>query len=805
MAEREKSPSDRSPRPVAYEPEPGERFAQRYRIEALLGRGAAGAVWAALDEEVGDRVALKLLHAGPDDAIERFRREVRLARRVTHRNAARIFDLGAQGGVLYLTMELVDGESLDDLLSREGPLSIARTAQIGNQIALGLAAAHEVSVIHRDIKPANVLLESTGRVVLTDFGVARATADEARVTMGAAMIGTPSYMAPEQVRGETVGPRTDLYALGAMLYEMLTGRVPFVADSVVATAMARLESDPVDPRQYVAMPEDVASLVLRLMERSPDRRPESAAAVAEALAVVASRAQSGDSTATLLATSSIGSFAGTAPIRRVNPGSAGTRGSGSTFVSIAPEERTLAVLPFRLRGPDEHAHLAEVLGEDLVDILTTTRSLRVSSSSATAKYEGQSVDPREAGRELGVDAIVDGTLRVLSDRLRVSARLVDVGTGEQLWVDRFEGALDDALLQETAHQRIAEGLRRELELLSARHRVPEEAIELLLEARQRAESMRLGDDSFELAIGLLDRAIEMEADFALAMAAHADYAVRRWFTPSGGADETVSRQAHESVERALREAPELPLTHLAAARLAVSDGRFDDAASELGLALSMAPTFAPAHDYLGMLQCEAGRGDEGERHILLARHIDPTIPARPEIARRRALAGDLEGYAKIVAELKATPAVSRFMIESLELRVAGWFGDLETVRRSRPSAFIPPEHEYYRFLEAQRAGLLGEGSSAKLLEHLESVLLTGAGPRLDAFTHQLAIESLVPLGDLDNALVQLRVAVGLPAFVDTDWMERCPALDELRAHPDFAELVATVRRRTDAIWRVRAS
>ena len=155
---------------------------------------------------------------------------MRLARRVTHRNAARIFDLGTANGVLYLTMELVEGDSLHALITREAPLSVPRAAEIGSQIANGLAAAHDVGVVHRDIKPANVLIDNAGRVVLTDFGLA---ARGSRGHQGHDRRGDdryPPYMAPEQVRGETVGPQTDLYALGAVLYEMLTGKCPFVRD-----------------------------------------------------------------------------------------------------------------------------------------------------------------------------------------------------------------------------------------------------------------------------------------------------------------------------------------------------------------------------------------------------------------------------------------------------------------------------------------------------------------------------------------------------------------------------------------------
>ena len=626
--------------------------------------------------------------------------------------------------------------------------------------------------MHRDIKPANVLLDQAGRVVLTDFGLARAVAADSKVTIGAQMIGTPSYMAPEQVRGEAVGPQTDLYALGAVLYEMLTGRCPFVRDGVVATAMARLEADPEDPRSHTPLPDDVAALVMRCLQRSPDQRPESAASVAAALAEIARRPETPDTAATLFEVRPASSSRVSDP----RSGSRSSLGGGSSFVTIPPEERTLAVLPFNHRGAAEHAHLAEVIAEDLVDVLTMTRGLRVTSSGATAKYRGQSVDPRTIGSELRVDAVVDGGVRVVGDRLRISARLIDVATGEQLWVDRFDGALADALdLEEITAQRIAEHLRRELALLGARHSVPQEALELYLEADRRSAATTILEENLKAGLDLLDRALEIAPDFGLALAAHADRSVRRWFLPTGQNDDTVARQAHESVARACARAPELPLTHYAAGRLAVSDGRFGDAARELTLALALAPTYADVHSYLGSLQCEAGRGDEGERHIELAGKLDPSLAVGPLLARRFALNGDLDTYREMIRRIRAKPSESRFIIESLEMRVAGWYGDLETVRRCRPSSFVPPRHPIFRYYEAQRGALLGEVTEQELLATFEPVLAGGAGPRLDAFMRQLAIEALAPMG-AESAIEQLRLVTSAAAFVDADWLEHCPAL-----------------------------
>ncbi|HVS63855.1 MAG TPA: protein kinase [Thermoanaerobaculia bacterium] len=783
------------------QPAPGELFAGRYRVERLIGRGAMGAVWAVMDQEVGDRVALKLLtdpgqHGDLEEATERFRREVRLARRVTHRNAARIFDLGTHRGLLYLTMELVDGESLEQILQCEAPLAPERAAEIGRQIALGLDAAHQVDVVHRDLKPGNVLIESGGRVVLTDFGLARATAGDPKLTRGQLFAGTPSYMAPEQVRGEVVGPATDLYALGVVLFEMLTGRCPFVRDTAVATAMARLEEAPPDPAGLAQISAPLSKLVLGCLERAPESRPAEARAVATALApfaraatgVPASAPTSADSAKTLLGPA---------------PGGAATTASRSH--GKAAHERTLAVLPFRTRGAEDPSGFAEAITEELVDTLALTKSLRVTAARATARYRGATIDPREAGAELGVHALVDGTVQVMGDRVRVTVRLLDAASGGQLWVGRFDGSLADGFeLQTALAQRITEGLRVELELLSGSENVAEEAVRLYVQAKRHTEVPDFLGENLDAALDLLDRCLELEPGFELAIAAHADASVRRWVSPLGQSHGVIADRAHESVERALDKAPHLPLTRYAAGRLAVSDGAFDVAARELTTAVSMAPTFAAVHEYLGALQCEAGRGDEGERHLEQAWRIDPNQAGGSyAVARRHALNRDLDRFDRLIAELKTRPQVSRFMLESLEMRVGGWFGDKERVRRNDPAVFIPADHPVARFMDVMRASLLGEQDIEEMADCLASVLARHPGPRLEAFARQLAIEVFVPQGADQHALEQLDLAAGSPVFVDAEWLELCPALDPLRERHDLTRFVASVRRRADAIWRAR--
>jgi serine/threonine-protein kinase len=226
----------RTPGTHSFEP---QVLAGRYELLGLVGTGGMGSVYRARDRELDEIVALKMLRRELVDApgmLARFRQEVKLARKVTHRNVARTFDIGEHAGDKFLTMELVEGESLANLLHREKKLELARVIELVEAICSALSAAHAAEVVHRDLKPDNVLLAKDGRVVVTDFGIARAVTSDAQPTIGAP-IGTPAYMAPEQLEGShPIDARADLYALGAMTYELLTGQQPWTGDSAYAVA-----------------------------------------------------------------------------------------------------------------------------------------------------------------------------------------------------------------------------------------------------------------------------------------------------------------------------------------------------------------------------------------------------------------------------------------------------------------------------------------------------------------------------------------------------------------------------------------
>jgi tRNA A-37 threonylcarbamoyl transferase component Bud32 len=272
----------------------GSQVAGRYRIDRFVARGGMGEVYEAHDLVLNDRVALKTIRAGAgsERAVERFRREVQLARRVTHPSVCRIFDVGVHEGVSFLSMEFLPGQTLTERLDRLGRLGGDEAKALARQIAFGLQAAHELGIVHRDLKCQNVMLVPAPRgerVVITDFGLARlavAAEEEASpdASTGAGLVGSPAYMAPEQVAGGAITPATDVYALGVVLYEMVTGKLPFVADTPLATATLRLKASAPSPALLVPdLEPGLVDVIVRCLAREPALRFGDAAAVAAAL------------------------------------------------------------------------------------------------------------------------------------------------------------------------------------------------------------------------------------------------------------------------------------------------------------------------------------------------------------------------------------------------------------------------------------------------------------------------------------------------------------------------------------------
>lgn len=745
---------------------PGALFADRYRIEGLLGRGGMGAVYRARDVLLGDDVALKVLlpdeSANPELAM-RFRQEVKLSRRVSHPNVVRVHDIGELGGLLCMTMEIVEGQTLRDRMRREGRIEPARAVEIARTIAQALAAAHAAEIIHRDLKPSNVLLDPQGRVVLTDFGIARCFEDDLHLTSGA--IGTMHYMAPEQATNGRVDARTDIYSLGVVLYEMLVGERPAGSASEIA---ARIEKDR-------AIPPPLSMLVLRCLSLHPDSRPSSALSLANALASAMADPDEDETVA---------------PSR--------TRGPKS-FIPVAPAEQKLAVLPFRYRGPRDQEYLAEVLTDELVDAVSRTKGLRVLGSGATARFR-DARDPIAIGRELGVHAVIDGAVQALGERVRVSVRLIEAASGVQHWAQQHDGPLADLFsFQESIARRVAEGLRCELHTMAHAGTAPTAAIDRYLEARKE---MRIADGAgTHRAVELLEGALALAPGFGPAIAAHAVAAVRDWFNDYAqeNADE-LGTKASSAVARALEIAPDIAETQIALATYELQRGDYRAAMTGLFRALEIAPTCAPAHEQLGLLLLEAGQFDKGFFHLELCVELDPLrAVALVALAKTYLLMGRREAGEATVAKIVALERPDRFPPSVMAtLRDAAWRRDPQATRAILATYPSLTMHPLGVFMTAYARTLLGDMQVADVIRASEARLKGPKSLRFLSMAHQLVAEMAAAQGRLDIALSQLTAAANI-ALVDVAWLDRCPLLDPLREEPAFLDAARIMRERAAVI------
>ncbi|MBS1121133.1 MAG: hypothetical protein H6Q90_3361 [Deltaproteobacteria bacterium] len=761
------------------ESSPPELVAARYQIVRWLGSGGMGRVYEALDIELHERVALKVLRGGlTDEAIERFRREVRLTRRIQHGNVARMFDIGDHEGDKFLTMELVAGEPLTKELGRSMPWS--RLRGIAIQVCAGLGAAHAKGVIHRDLKPDNVLLErATDRAVITDFGIARSV-DDASVTQIGSIVGTPRYMAPEQLAGRDVDARADLFSLGVMLFELATGTRPWSGDNAIAVAVAQA-TQPIRPIVTTALPSGFTSLLARCLELDPANRPASADEVGAALAALS---------ATALPHEALPHEA-PPPLGRAIGTPRPTPMPTPTPVPLASHAATsLAVLPLSCGPGDEY--LADGIVEDLIDTLSSTRALRVRPAGVVRSRS--EADPRELGRQLGVDHVIFGSLRRTDGGLRVAARLIGVADGFQIWAHRADCSEAEILsLSDTLTRGIAEALSTRA-IAPARPTDPR-AVDLYL--RARAELRLFWGSHLQAAADLLDQAIELSPSSAPIAGARAFAATQAWVM---AAEPALLPRARAAIERGI--AADHPEAYLASASYRLNTNDPIGGMADLGTVLVRAPMLGQAHEMAGRILVEVGAVSEARQHFETAAALDPTRAhiVQTDLARLDALEGHWDRADQMIATVVADPnrAIAQ-MGAVFQARLACWRGAPDAMAnaaaRFAPQLAYQPNKLIHFISGAAQSDLIDPALWQRFLDDFGGAEKPVRGQLLGL---QLLSEIALIVRKPELAFEALEAAEQM-GLIDIVILDKCPLFGPVAAHPRFKAIRDRVAQRAAAV------
>jgi serine/threonine-protein kinase len=783
-----------------------------YRIEKKLGAGGMGDVYLAEDTRLNRKVAIKFLSpelVNDEQARKRLVREARTAAKLDHPNICGIYEVAEEGERSFIVMQYVEGETLAARM-QDNALRQLDYLPVAVQVADALAEAHSRGVVHRDIKPQNIMITRRKQVKVLDFGLAKVAREGETIssiaetdlilTAPGLIVGTIPYMSPEQIKGERLDRRSDIFSFGAVLYEMVTGRGPFTGESTAGILSSVLTQEPAPLARYAAdVPDELQRIVSKCLEKDRDRRYQSAREltidlgalkkIAESTANTSAKPairQRSDSRKLVIAVAA-GLILAIAAFWIYM--SAGRKGANPTG------RLTLAVLPFYgVNTPEELRYLSIGIPDAIITRLANVRSIGLRPTSAILRYENLNVDPQEAGRALQTDYVLSGTLQKAGEQFSVRVQLVHVSDGTSLWGKQYEVARPDLLkLQDSLAERISESLRIQMtadesEKFYRRYTDNAAAYESYLQGRYYLA--RYTSDGTIAAVSAFEKALALDSNYALAHAGTAMASAQMSIRFASETDVAKwSERAKQEATSALELDPGLAEAHEALAAV-YRNTEFDWARTieQSGRALELRPTLEMPHYYRATAFYHLGLFDLIEHEVQAGLEINPVNRVEPLRVRGSAALFGGE-YAEAITVLEEAKRLSDHQVNDWYLAQAYYYSG-DAARAESLLSNLRGSAQAERRAQATLAGLLAARGQRNPAKALINNVLTGT--YMDHHVAYALGAAYAQLGDSSEALKWLERAAntGLPCY---PWYERDQLLQPLRDDQKFRNFMARLR------------
>jgi serine/threonine-protein kinase len=733
-------------------------LADRYHLERELGQGGMAVVFLAQDLRHDRKVALKVLRPDLSAAIgaERFLREIKLAAGLNHPHILPVYDSGRAGDLLFYVMPNMEGNSLRERLERERQLPLAEALAITREVASALDYAHRHHVVHRDIKPENILLHE-GSAMVADFGIGKALSAEGSLTQTGMVVGTPTYMSPEQASGEgDIDGRTDLYSLGCVLYEMLTGEPPFTGATAQAVIAKRFVSPVPKVRVTRDVPEAVDDVLTRALARTPVDRFATAGQVVEAR-------------------------------RQVN----GIGSSGQATLAVrrppaSPARKAIAVLPLANRSADpENEYFSDGMTEEIINALAKVPGIQVASRTSSFTFKGKEVDIRQIGEKLGVSSVLEGSVRKVGSRVRITAQLINVADGYHLWSETYDRQLEDVFaIQDEISRAIVDALKLRLGTDADTLVAPAKNIEAYtLYLKGRFVFNKDTEPSTRKALDLFQQSLLQDPSYARSYAGIADCWTQ--LADDFVVPDDAYPRAKAAATRALQHDPDLVEAITSVGKvLCWYEWDFAGAERQLRRAVGLNENHAEAHWAFGSVLPTVGRLDEAVAEMRKALILDPLYAVYSRwLGRFLLFGGDYAGtiaQSRKTMDLNADYAYSYLDIGSAYLELGDPEAALQWFQRGQG---METSVRSYDALIVRALAPLGRREEAEeILHRLE-----------DESRHQYVRSEIMGMayaavGELDRAFACLERAFQVRS-AGLIYLHVDPGYKLLRGDPRFQQLV----------------